>query len=215
MSEKKTSKASVAMFVILGFVGIRACNSVNETIAANRPQTMQQAQASSPKALSDEERKALAREFKTISSSLSCKNDKFKGTTFCDGKHSGTYIGAYIGYSDKMKDEIPNCYLRFKIVYQGDSWIFYDKATVLFDGERVNFRVGQTPDRDNVGTTVFEEYDTSAKAEEIALLTVIANAKKAEVRLEGKGTKDFTVKKGEKDTIKKMLRAYEICNLAK
>lgn len=149
---------------------------------------------------------------KVALSKLKSKYDKvdgitwYKPTTYPQYIDTRSYVLPYIGIRDSGYS-----WLRLKMNYTGDSWIFWTDATFVIDGERY-YRTFSYYDitRDN-DSDVWEYADFTASDSDIDLLTKIANSKETIVRFEGDNKhKDITISAADKTAIKQVLDAYAI-----
>ena len=135
--------------------------------------------------------------------------DKFKKITWyypiSERNNYKTSIYCYFGASN---EDIYN--LRFKIRYYGDSWIFWEKAIFLCDGETYDYYPKEgtsTNSTDSVWETSDEEVDTFEKI----VLENIINSKKVSFRLDGKsGISDNNLSISKIKSIKNIMRLHEI-----
>lgn len=160
-------------------------------------------------ALKKADREARA---KAALSKLKADYDKVEGTTWYEPSAMPKYIDTrsyvlpYIGRKDSG-----HSWLRLKMNYTGDNWIFWTDITFVIDGER-HYKSFSYYDitRDN-DSDVWEYADISVSDSDIELLTKIANSKETIVRFEGDNRqKDITISAADKTAIKQVLDAYAI-----
>ncbi len=145
-------------------------------------------------------------------SKLNSKYDRVEGITWYQPK-------AYPQYTDTRNFVLPyigkrdsgTSWLRLRMNYTGDDWIFWTEITFLIDGERSykSFRYSDI-ERDNDYGDVWEYGDSPVYDSDIELLKKIANSKETIVRFEGTYRKDITISASDKTAIKQVLAAYEI-----
>ncbi|MFB9273675.1 hypothetical protein [Cohnella cellulosilytica] len=136
--------------------------------------------------------------------------DEVEGITWYKDKTTPVYVDqnnlhVYIG----VKDE--TTWLRIRIQYTGDDWVFIDNYKINVDGTNVNIATSyNNVVRDNDYGRVWEYYDGPVSALEYDLLLSIVDSKKTIVRHEGREHRfDRTVTAKEKQAIKNVLDAYE------
>jgi hypothetical protein len=110
----------------------------------------------------------------------------------------------YIGFNDKDQ------WLRFKVKYYGDDWLFVSSYKVAADDYRwqspkMNF------ERDHSSGSVWEWVDVSAKNKEIEVAKALANAGKSTIRFQGNQYySDKQLDNDQKIAINKILRLYSL-----
>ncbi len=114
-------------------------------------------------------------------------------------------LHVYIGVKDGT------AWLRIRIQYTGDDWVFIDNYRINVDGTNVDIATSyDNVVRDNDYGRVWEYYDGPVSALEYDLLLSIADSKKTIVRHQGREHRyDRTVTAKEKQAIKNVLDAYE------
>lgn len=110
----------------------------------------------------------------------------------------------YIGLNDNAE------WLRFKVKYYDDDWLFVKSYKVAADDYR-----WQSPkisfDRDNSGGDVWEWADLSATESHVEAAKALANAKKSTIRFQGnKYYSDKLLADDQKNGIKGILRLFEL-----
>jgi len=136
--------------------------------------------------------------------------DEVEGITWYTDKSSPVYVDrnslhAYIGVKDGT------AWLRIRIQYTGDDWVFIDNYRINVDGTNTDIATSYyTIVRDNDYGRVWEYYDGPVSALEYGLLVSIADSDKTIVRHQGSEKRyDRTVTAKEKQAIKNVLDAYE------
>ena len=139
--------------------------------------------------------------------------DDMNGTTWYYDKASPRYLntrtdfGAYIG---KQEHGLP--WLRLRILYVADDWLFIEKYIIKVDGrvyEITENKYGEI-ETDNGGGGIWEWLDRSVGPREFKIIKAIADAKDAKIRFVGRQyNKDRVVTKREKQALKNVLDAYE------
>lgn len=110
----------------------------------------------------------------------------------------------YIGFNEK------NQWLRFKVKYYGDDWLFVSSYKVAADDYR-----WQSPkmdfERDHSSGSVWEWIDVSANKQEIAVAKALASAQKATIRFQGNQYySDKHLQDDQKDAIRKILKLFSL-----
>lgn len=132
--------------------------------------------------------------------------DEFKGNAFYRDSRTPNYtnrnfIYPYIG------QEGDHYWLRLKLQYAADDWLFINKGILLIDGEQ--FTISGTWERDN-NSGIWEWLDMQVRTNERIILDKLANSKSAKVRYEGRQYhNDRTITSKEKSIIKKTLEIYD------
>ena len=109
---------------------------------------------------------------------------------------NGFYV--YIGQSGGSEP-----YLRFKIQYYGEDWLFIKSFFFNVDGEtyEISTSYGEI-ERDN-DSNVWEWYDVTPTSKNIEMLQKIMNSKKSVMRMEGtQYYKDKTITEAQKSAIR-------------
>lgn len=112
----------------------------------------------------------------------------------------------YIGHQGST------AWLRLKMSYQGDEWIFFKQAYLSYDGNTKEIFFDEYRDKksDNSGGGVWEWIDVSVSDEVEAFLREFENSKNAKMRLSGKYTRTRTLSLNERQGIKDVLNAYDL-----
>ena len=144
---------------------------------------------------------------------LNKKYDKVEGITWYTSKtapyyaDTRSYVLPYIGMRDGGVK-----WLRLVFHYTGSDWIFFDRLTIMVDGEKY-YKVFDYYDvvREVGGGKVWERADISADGTDIELLKKIADSNETIIRFQGDNHYyDLTVKGSDKTAIKEVLEAYSI-----
>lgn len=134
------------------------------------------------------------------------KEDEFEDVKFYSDKRTPYYANVNFIYP-YISNSNNNYYLRLKLQYASDNWLFINKATFLIDG--LTFEVRGNFKRDN-NSTIWEWLDMKVGDDEKVILELLANSKKAKVRYTGnKYYKDRTITSKEKSIIRKTLKVYD------
>lgn len=202
----------IGLFVISGIlVGIfssdtETSNSTNKEIAAKEIDSVQIKEnlrikdsiSIVQKQKKDKAEKALK--------SFKKSEDEFKGNAFYRDPRTPYYanrnfIYPYIGQKGD------NYWLRLKLQYASDNWLFINKGILLIDGEQ--YTINGSWERDN-DSEIWEWLDMQVGTNERIILDRLANSISAKVRYEGRQYhNDRTITSKEKSIIKKTLEIYD------
>lgn len=110
----------------------------------------------------------------------------------------------YIGFNDNSE------WLRFKVKYYDDDWLFVNSYKVAADDYR-----WQSPrldfERDHSSGSVWEWLDTSVSEKEIEVAKAISEASKATIRFQGnKYYSDKTLEQDQKEALKDVIKLFEL-----
>lgn len=102
-------------------------------------------------------------------------------------------------------------WLRLKMSYNGDDWIFFEKAYLSYGGDtrEISFDKYQDKKTDNSGGEVWEWIDVSVSGYLIPYLRQLANSSDAKMRLSGKYSKTRNLSQNERRAILDVLDGYE------
>ena len=103
-------------------------------------------------------------------------------------------------------------WLRLKMSYKGDDWIFFENACLSYDGNtrEISFNKYENKDSDNSGGAVWEWIDVSVDSYLLSYLREMINGKSVKMRLSGKYTKTRNLSVNEIQGIKDVLLAYDV-----
>lgn len=120
---------------------------------------------------------------KNILSKFRKETDEVTGTEFYYDKSTSKYFtnGIYL-YLGK---EGSNYYLRLKIQYTADDWLFINNVQLRSGDQLIDYAIKSDFERDNSGGTIYEWYDTPVEMEEEQLITNIILNEKNILRLSG------------------------------
>lgn len=112
---------------------------------------------------------------------------------------------AYIGQSDG------SIWLRLKMSYNGDDWIFFEDAYLSYDGstKEIYFDKYKDKETDN-DTEVWEWIDVSVDNDLYAFLKEMVKGKSVKMRLSGKYSKTRNLTSKEINGLKDVLLAYDV-----
>ena len=102
-------------------------------------------------------------------------------------------------------------WLRLKMSYTGDNWIFFKKAYFSFDGntKEVFFDKYKDKESENSGGKIWEWIDVKVDNELELFLRKFAKSKNAKMRLSGKYSKTRTLTYNERKGILDVLNGYD------
>lgn len=124
-------------------------------------------------------------------------------THYTNSNHTSIYMG-------KKDDGRP--WLRLKMSYEGDDWIFFEQAYLSYDGntKEIAFNKYKDKESDNSGGSVWEWIDVSVDDSLIMFLKELVKGKEVKMRLSGKYSKTKTLTKNEIKGIEDVLLGYDV-----
>ncbi|WP_408095532.1 hypothetical protein ACJVC5_10870 [Peredibacter sp. HCB2-198] len=140
---------------------------------------------------------------------FSKSRDKMEGITWYESKRDKeTYDSRMMLYMGSTTDSY---WLRMKIRYYGDDWLFLEGVKFLIDGTVIDYPFNKYEvKRDNSSGSVWEWIDVKVNENEMGLLTLLANGNSTEMRFIGSQyRRDRKITKAERQAIKDMLSAFE------
>lgn len=142
----------------------------------------------------------LKKEFDDVSNTTWYYNPYF--THYNNRNLTSLYIG-------KRNDSV---WLRLKMSYSGDNWIFFESAYLSYDGNTTEIAFNEYKDKksDNSGGGVWEWIDVHVNSDLLSFLKQMANGKSLKMRLSGKYTHTRNLSASEINAIKDALLAYEV-----
>jgi len=110
-----------------------------------------------------------------------------------------------------MGDNGYSRWLRLKMSYNGDNWIFFENAYLSYEGntKTIYFNEYQDKKSDNSGGSVWEWIDVSVTTDIESFLREFAKSKDAKMRLSGKYTKTRNLTGNERQGILDVLNGYD------
>ncbi|WP_353119448.1 hypothetical protein [Myroides odoratus] len=162
----------------------------------------------------EEEEKAKKEKEKRLTNAtknLKSDHDDIKGITWYRDKTTTTYnnrnsLHLYMG---KSKNNSP--WLRFRIQYAGDDWLFIESYVIKTDTDThtIYTSYGEV-ERDNGYGGIWEWYDINLDKQTYKIIKDIIQSKSVKIRHNGKQYyKDRTITQTEKKALENMLDAYE------
>lgn len=138
-------------------------------------------------------------------SELHLKYDKIENRVFV--RQTGMEdmpIRAYLGYKKKKP------WLRMKVMYRADDWLFVNSYIVVADDVRYESPV-QKFKRDHTSGIIWEWIDVSPNNEQLKLLKKVADAKEVTVRFKGNNySADKTMSTKAKTDVKRIMEVYRL-----
>lgn len=136
------------------------------------------------------------------------KYDDIEEITWYQDKTSPKFAnrnGVYLYFGDK-KEAVP--WLRFKIQYTADNWLFVENYIFKVDGSTYKYTPNEVK-HDNGSGDIWEWSDENVNKEIYTIIQAIINSKSCKIRYEGdKYHKDRDISYTEKMAIKNVLNAF-------
>lgn len=161
-----------------------------------------------------EEREKRIQEEKRLASVKKLKKnyDDVAGTTwyeqpYFEHNNNMNALSVYIG-----KSKYGSPWLRLKMSYRGENWIFFEKAYLSYDGNtrEIEFDKYKNKKTDNSSGYVWEWIDVLVDEKLYSYLCDFANGKELKMRLSGKYTETRKLEKKEIMGLKDVLAAYKV-----
>lgn len=120
--------------------------------------------------------------------------------------NNSNHISVYIG---KRSDSKP--WLRLKMSYYGNGWIFFDSAYLSYDGNTKEIYFNEYNDKKSENdSSCWEWIDVGVDDITLQFLQNMIEGKSVKMRLSGKYTKDKVLTSSEINGIKDVLLAYDV-----
>lgn len=112
----------------------------------------------------------------------------------------------YMGVQDN------NVWLRLKMSYEGDNWIFFERAYLSYDGNtyEIPFDEYRNKKTENEGGRVWEWIDIQVSDELAGFITDMTSGQSVKMRLSGKYTETRTLSRNEIKAINQVMAAYNL-----
>lgn len=195
------------MFAIGNIDSLRSIYSIMEKYHPNVDDTKD---VSRLVAKTKTEKEKYEQERNAIVDKLRKKYDDVQGITWYYNPYFRHYdntnrASLYIG---QKEDAV---WLRFKLSYEGDDWIFFDRAFISYDGNtyEVTFDKYKEKESDN-DTRVWEWIDVPAKGDLLTFIRSWVNGKSVKMQLVGKYGQTRTLTSSEIRGLKDVLTAYDV-----
>jgi hypothetical protein len=140
------------------------------------------------------------------------KYDDMSETTWYRDKTSPRYsnYNGFFGYFGKSNTGSP--FLRLRIQYASDDWLFIEKYVIKVDGityEIEEAKYGEI-EKDNGSGGIWEWLDRSVTKKEFEIMKAVANGKSVKIRFNGKQYyKDKTISSKQKRALRNVIDAFE------
>lgn len=178
---------------------------LNEVVAKEK------AKAEAKRIQAEKERKERLK----VVNKLKKKRDDVQGITW--------YYNPYFTHYDNrnlvslyMGERGSSVWLRLKMSYSGDSWIFFEHAYLSYDGSTREILFDKYKDKESDNDTyVWEWIDVSVSDSDLSFLKKMVKGKSVKMQLTGKYTKTRTVSTNEIKAINEMIMAYEVLKAEK
>lgn len=176
-------------------------------------QEAQKAKAALVTLIQERDRIAAAEKAKRMQAvnKLKKKYDDVSGTTwyynpyfthYNDSNRASVYMG---------KKENGKPWLRLKMSYYGDGWIFFENAYLSYDGNTLEIPFDKYKDKESDNyTSCWEWIDVSVNDRILTFLKKMVDGKSVKMRLSGKYNETHTLSKKEVDGIRDVLLAYDV-----
>lgn len=206
---------SIICSIMLSFVSSSCSSETNSKIELTQEQkdSIQKAIKDSIRisdSISLERKKEKEATIAKLSKNFRISKDEFSDYSWIYHKSTPEYtnINSIHLYFKKDSDgSVSN--LRFRIQYEGESWLFVENIIFNIDGENVTFIPGEMERDCGNGGRIWEWCDESASLN-TSLIKEIANAKKVKMKLNGSQYYDTrTISDKQLKGIKETLEYYE------
>lgn len=135
--------------------------------------------------------------------------DEFQKTAFYHDPNTTKYNNINAIYLYLGRDESDNVWPRLTIQYAGENWLFIQAYQILIDGQTRTILPEEKIKQDNSGGEVWEVVDKTPNAQDMYILSEIANSKVAKIRYEGRERVfDRVISDKEKKALKRVLEIY-------
>jgi len=142
-------------------------------------------------------------------SKMRTKFDKLEGITWYTPNAAPAYSDYYAFHIYIGKKEDGRPWLRWRVTYAADEWLFVDNFFIKYDDKRYD-KNSVKFERDNNSGGIWEWYDETPSDYEVSVLREIADSKSATIRFNGSQYyKDKTITVQQKQAIKDALDAYK------
>lgn len=148
------------------------------------------------------------RRFAAALQRMSKKTDKIEGIDWYRDKSSPIYNNqnGFFIYIGKRGSEAP--WLRLRIQYYAEDWLFIESFIVVADGRRFE-RNGVGFERDN-DSKIWEWYDESLSQSDLTMIRAVVNSKEAVIRFNGRQYRnDKTITAAQKAALQNVLDAFK------
>lgn len=187
---------------------------IRETLSKYHPMSMELKQVNEfcekIKAKRKAAKEAEEKERMKAVNKLKKKYDDVSGTTWYQNPYFTHYTNSNLTSLYIGKDE-SSVWLRLKMSYYGDSWIFFDSAYLSYDGNTREIIFNEYRDKKTENDTeVWEWIDVSVDSGLLSFLREMVKGKSLKMRLSGKYTKTRNLSSKEIQAMKDILLAYDV-----
>jgi hypothetical protein len=161
------------------------------------------------KAAAAQERLADERRLAASLSKMRTSVDKIEGVTWYRDRSTPrfTNYNSFHLYLGKQSHGEP--WLRFRVQYNADDWLFIEPFVVVADGQRFEYDPAEFA-RDS-SSEIWEWYDETASPRDLAMIRAVISSKEAVIRFNGKQyRKDRSITASEKRALQNVLDAYQV-----
>lgn len=138
---------------------------------------------------------------------MSKKYDELEGITWYTDSSTHAFHTSFHLYFGQRKSDTP--WLRLKIRYYADDWLFIDSFFVVADGQRFEKPLAKF-ERDHGSGSIWEWYDENVSVSDMAMIKAIIRSKKATIRFTGNQYhKDHVITAQEKKSLQNVIDAFE------
>jgi hypothetical protein len=180
---------------------------VNEKKILDEKKRLKKEKAEKEKEIRDKKRK-LANATKKMRKTY----DDVEGISWYRDRNSPRYnnYNGFFAYFGKRDESSP--WLRLRIQYAADDWLFIEKYIIKVDG--VTYTINEAKygeiETDNGSGGIWEWLDRSVSYKEMEIIKAVANGKSVKIRFIGKQyRKDKTITSRQKLALRNVLNAYE------
>lgn len=155
------------------------------------------------------EEKAEKEKFASLNR-LKKDHDDVEGQTWYKNPYFIHYTNSNLTsiYIGKKDDTV---WLRLKMSYYGDDWIFFDTAYLSYDGNTIEIPFDEYRDKKtDHEADVWEWIDVSVSDSMLSFLRQMVNSSSPKMRLSGKYSKTRTLSKNEIKGIKDVIAGYDV-----
>lgn len=148
--------------------------------------------------------------YRSALNKMRIETDKFNGTKFYTDRSTPNYVNSSTFHLYIGKSEGGNPYLRFKVRYSDDDWLFVESASINIDGNVRDLGLGVNWDRDNAKGDIWEWVDVEATQSQLNVIRDVIGSKSSVIRFFGdKYRDDRTISSTQKRALQNVLDAYE------
>lgn len=173
----------------------------------------QRARASFTKLIQEKERAEAAEKAKRMRSvnKLRKEYDDVSGITWYYNPYFKHYTNSNLVSVYMGRIGIGKPWLRLRMSYYGDGWIFFEKAYLSYDGNTIEIPFDKYEDKKTENdSSCWEWIDVGVNDKTLRFLQAMIDGKSVKMRLSGKYTETHTLSKNEIAGIRDVLLAYDV-----